>query len=297
MDLSSRPRHRAEPGFRKAAARIAALLLLAAPFACHKEVPDEPGAFTFRGQPVHPAAVSALYRSGAGSIDLAAFETSLEYGAWESQEGWWISEFETDPLTGKAPFFAYAAFAPVEEGAETYVLSVTFDTGETGEVDNLILVRKSGSRLELLRQWEEGRACNGGILAERVEGDNFLYSRELTPIGLLDLAPGVRLEMVAHEDLEATDDSCYAAANYVYSFTRDTRELVSIRLYDEVQADEKGRTEKFRHQSCFNRVFNAYLAEGKTVLKPAEIDDFARRFQTECLGADAPSKAAAPVDN
>lgn len=276
---------------------FAALAIIAAAPACRKASPDEPGAFTFKGEPVHPAAISALYRSSGGILDLAGFETDLEYRAWESQEGWWISDFDTDPLTGKAPFFAYAAFAaPVGEGAETYILSVTFDTGETGEVDNLILLRKSGSRLELLRTWEEGRACNGGILAERVEGENFFYSRELTPIGLLDLAPGVRLDVVAHEDLEATDDSCYGAANHVYNFTRDSQEMVSVRLYDEVQADEKGRTDRYRRQSCFNRVFNAFLAEGKTALKPSEIDDFARRFQAECLGAAAPAETPAPVE-
>lgn len=284
-------------GFRRTAVRIAALVLLAAPFACHREVPDEPGAFTFRGAPIHPAAVSALYRSGAGTIDLAGFSTPLEYRAWETQEGWWIADFDADPLTGKAPFFAYAAFAaPVGEGAESYILAVTFDTGESGEVDNLILLRKSGPRLELLRVWDEGRACNGGIFAPRVEGDNFFFSRELTPIGLLDLAPGVRLDLVAHEDLEATDESCCGAANSIYNFTRDSQELVSVRLYDEVQADEKGRTERFRRQSCFNRVFNAFLAEGKTVLKPAEIDDFARRFQAECLAPAAAAETPAPVE-
>ena len=48
-------------------------------------------------------------------------------------------------------------------------------------------------------------------------------------------------------------------------------------------ADEKGRTERFRYQSCFNRIYNAYLAEGKTALTPKDVDEFAARFRDECV--------------
>ena len=261
--------------------------------ACRKQAPDEPGAFTFRGEPVHPAAVSALYRSPGRSVDLATFTTDLESRSWEDQPGWWITDFAPDPVSGKAPFFAYAAFAgPSGDGAETYLLAVTFDTGDTGEVGNLILLQKSGDRLDLLRVSDEGTACDGGYFAQRAEGGKFFYSRELTPVGLLELAGGVPLEISVHEDLEAGTESCYAAANYVYDIGLDRNELVSVRLYDEVRADEKGRTENYRLQSCFNRVFNAYLAAGKTALKPEEIDEFARRFRDEC----ARPIEAEPVD-
>ncbi len=279
---------------------VVALAILAAAAACRKASPDEPGAFTFRGEPVHPAAISALYRDPGRSVDLATFETDLESRSWEDQPGWWITDFAPDPLSGKSPFFAYAAFAgPGGEGAETYLLAVTFDTGETGEVGNLILLQKNGGRLDLLRVSDEGTACDGGYFAERAEGGKFFYSRELTPVGLLDLATGVPLELAVHEDLEAGAESCYAAANYVYDFALDKNELVSVRLYDEVKTDEKGRTENFRLQSCFNRIYNAYLAEGRTALKPAEVDEFARRFRDECVrpaGAAEPDGAATPVE-
>jgi hypothetical protein len=273
---------------------LVALTLAGTGSACRTaEIVDEPGAFTFHGQAIHPAAISTLYQSPTGMLDLAAFETSLESRQWEDQPGWWIADFEEDPITRKTPFFAYAAFAgPSAEGAEFYILSITFDTGETGDVDNILLLQKNGSWLGLLRAWNEGSACNGGILAQRIDGENFLYSRELTPIDLLDLATDVRFELNAHEDLEATSESCFAAANYVYSITQDREDLVSVRLYDEPVTDEKGRTDRLRHQSCFNRVFDAYLAEGKTALTPKEVDEFAHRFRDECLKP----AGSAPVD-
>ncbi len=258
--------------------------------ACKAPVPyDEPGAFTYRGVPVHPAAVADLYRSPQGSVDLAAFPGAgrRAFGPWEDQPGWWIVEYEENITTGKSPFFAYAAFAgPIAGEVETYVVSITFDDGRAGDVDNLLLLQKSGGTLYLLGTWEEGSACDGGIFAQRLEGDNFLYSRDLTPFGMLELATDVRLELVAHEDLEAMADSCYASANFVYRIPQAREELVSIRLYDEPKPDEKGRTDKFRYQSCFNRLYNAYLAEGKIVLTPAELNEFARRFRDECALAD-----------
>jgi hypothetical protein len=263
-----------------------ALALFAGAAACKAPVVEDiPGEFTFRGTAVHPAAVSALYRSGTGQIDLAAFETGFEAVQWEAQPGWWVTEFEEDPATGRAPFFAYAAFAaPLTGGAETYVLSITFNTGEPADVDNILLLQKSGSWLGLIRAWEEGSACDGGIMSQRMDGDNFFYSRELTPQALLGLALLDKpLEIVPNQDLEATTDSCFAAANYVYSLTQDRADLISVRLYDEPAADEKGRTDRYRYQACFNRIYNAYLAEGKTALSPKDVDEFAARFRDECL--------------
>jgi hypothetical protein len=275
-------------------AALAALALLGAVSACKTKVAaDVPGEFTFHGQAIHPAAISALYRSANGQINLADFKTNLESRQWEDQPDWWVTDFEEDPLSQQTPFFAYAAFAgPISGGAETYILSITFNAGTTADVDNLLLLQKNGSWLGLIRAWNEGSACNGGILAQRMEGENFVYSRELTPVDLLGLALDVRLELSANEDLEATSESCYAAANYVYSLTQDREDLVSVRLYDEPKMDEKGRTERFRYQSCFNRIFNAYLAEGKTALAPKEVDAFAQRFRDECVKPVPPT----PVD-
>jgi hypothetical protein len=255
--------------------------------ACRRDAPvDEPGAFTFRGLPVHPAAVADLYRSPQGFIDLAPFPGPgrPEFGEWEDMPGWWIVEYGENLATGRIPFFAYAAFAgPVSDNVETYILSITFDDGRAGDADNLLIVQKSGSALYLLGTWEEGSGCSGGIFAQRIEGDNFFYSRDLTPLDMLELATDVRFDLTAHEDLEATADSCYASANFIFRILEGIEELVSIRLYDEPKPEDKGRTDLYRFQACFDRLFNAALAEGRIVLSPADLNDFAARFRDECL--------------
>lgn len=281
-----------------ALALAASFLALAAAPACKTPIPaDVPGEFTFHGVAVNPAAVRTLYRSSTGLLDLAEFKTDLEAQQWEDQPGWWVTVYDEDFATGRSPFFAYAAFpGPIDGGAETYILSITFNEGEPADIDNLILIQKNGSWLGLLGTWTEGSACNGGIESERMDGDNFMYSRELTPPDLLALSIDPRLEISPNEDLEAMSDSCYAAANYVYNLTQNREDLVSVRLYDEPVKDEKGRTERYRYQSCFNKVFNEYLAQGKTALTPKEVDEFAGRFRDACLTPAGSAPAVAPVD-
>ena len=280
----------ATPGF---LAALAGMALLGAFSACKSQPPaDVPGEFTYNGQAIHPAAVSALYRSSTGQIDLAAFKTKLEAREWEDQPGWWVTDFDEDPVSGRSPFFAYAAFAgQITGGAELYILSVKFNADEPADVSNIVLLRKNGAWLNLVRVWTEGSACNGGVSNERIDKDNFLYSRDLTPVDLLGLATGVPLSLTPNEDLETTSESCSALANYVYDLTQDREDLLSVRLYDEPEKDEKGRTERYRYQSCFNRIFNDYLARGKTALTPKEVDEFAARFRDECVKP----AAAAPV--
>ena len=103
-----------------------------------------------------------------------------------------------------------------------------------------MLLQKSGDWIGLVRAWNEGSACNGGIISERIEGDDFLYARDISPIGLLDLALGVPLDLTANEDLEVTNESCVASANFVYNLTQDREDLVSVRLYDEPAGRRKG---------------------------------------------------------
>jgi hypothetical protein len=289
------PARVAAPAF---TAVLLGLVLLGAIDACKsKPSADVPGEFTFHSQAVHPAAVSALYNSSTGQIDLAAFKTNLEPRQWEDQPGWWVTDFEEDPTSGRSPFFGYAAFAgPISDGAEIYVLSVIFNQGETADVNNLVLLQKNGTWLSLVRTWNEGSACNGGISNQRMVNDNFLYSRELTPIDLLGLSVGFGLDLKTNEDLEATSESCFASANFVYNLTQDREDLVSVRLYDEPEQDEKGRTERYRYQSCFNRIFNDYVARGKTALTPKEVDEFAIRFKNECVAPAMAAPVPAPTD-
>lgn len=262
--------------------------------ACRKEpVRDVPGTFTFHGATIHPAALFDLYRSKEQRLDLAAYKSSLKYGEWDSQPGWFITEYEENLATGNKPFAAYAVFTNLDpfspEAAnqrELYIVSMTFDDGTQNEVDTLLLVEKQGSQLLLLRAWPEGTGCNGSIGGERIEGDNFFYTRELTPHSLLELTEPARrgaFDLSPNEDIEAGVLHCVGVASYVYNFAEDRDTLTSVRFDEDKRDTAPARTAGYRFQACFNALYNSYLEQGRILLSPKDLDEFGRAFQEQCI--------------
>lgn len=289
------PRRSKVRGTASGTAVLLGVCLFALQFAaCRKAPPrDIPGTFTFHGATIHPAALFELYRSKERSLDLAAYKTTLKYGEWDTQPGWFITEYEENLATGKKPFVGYAVFTNLDpfspEAAnqrELYLASMTFDDGTQNEVDTLMLLEKQNSLLLLLRAWPEGTGCSGGIDGERIQGDNFFYTRELTPFSLLELSEPAKsgaLELSPNEDLEAGILHCVGVAGYVYNFAQDSDTLISVRLDEETRDTNPSRTAGYRFQTCFNALYNAYLEQGRILLGPKDLDEFARAFQEKCV--------------
>jgi len=266
----------------KVAAVLAALVVL---FACRSEKPVAEGVFTYQGYPIHPAAIQTLYLTPGRVVDLRTFASSFKYEAWDERPGWYIVDFEEDLATGRVPFFAYGLYANLKDA---YLLAISFNDGGEGLFDNLLLVQRTGDELALLKAWEEGDRCNGGILGQLADGDYFYYTRDLTPAGLLELATEVRIDLTPPDDLEETPDSCFAAATFRYSLAEDREEFLSVRLYDEDREETGAGLQGYRYQACFNRVFNTFLREEKLILTPSEVNDFARAFDEQCLKKSEP---------
>ncbi len=277
-DLREAAWPRRRPGsFLGIASLLAVLVFLPA---CRTEKPAEEEVFTYQSYPIHPAAIKTLYLAPGRIVDLRTFETTFRFGEWVERPGWYIVDFEQDLATGRFPFFAYCLYANL---SDLYLLAVSFNDGGEGLFDNLILVRRAGDELGLLKAWAEGDRCNGGILDQRADGDYFYYTRDLTPVALLELSTEVRFDLTPPDDLEATAESCFAAATFRYSLAEDKEELLSVRLYDEEKEETGARLQAYRYQACFNKVFNTFLRDGILVLTPEGVNDFARAFEEQCL--------------
>ncbi len=268
---------------------------------CKREPADQPGAFTFRGKPIDPLAIGELYRSKERTLDLAAFKKGGIPSEWENEPGWMISYYGENYSTGRKPFFAYAAFSGLDQAppdpatrTDIYLISIKFSDGTTGDVGNLILVEKQGSWLTIHRTWEEGTACSGGITGERLEGDNFFYSRDLNPMMLVRLASRTPLGLSPdNDDLNAGDGDCAAVANYVYNLVEDREYLASVTLNDEPREwppAGAGAGSSPRFQACFDRLFNACLQEGRTLLSRESLEAFVLTFKGSCLEGRADDK-------
>lgn len=118
-----------------------------------------------------------------------------------------------------------------------------------------------------------------------MDGNDFHYSRNLTPIDIIRLATAVKIDITAYEDLEASATSCFGLAHYKYNLADDKIEFMSVSLAEEKE-DEKEWTDRYRAQSCFNKIYNSYVKAKKTELSLTDLNEFAKKFKDECLKKD-----------
>lgn len=279
---------------RKGAAVLVIIAALAVMSGCGPKVQDRPGAFTYKGLAIDPEAVSGLYKSADGYLDLRNFTTGLTAQEWESQPGWLITWLVQDYSKGRKPYFAYAAFSDLDPSSvgnadriELYVLSIKADDGASGETSNLMLVEKQGSMLIRRKVWHEGLGCSGGIGGETMNGEVFSYYRQLTPYMFIGLAKAGGTDLVPNEDLNDGAGDCVAAADYVYNMADDREDMVSVRLNDDPL--EGTPPSSCRLQACFDQVYNTYVKNGRTALRQADVEEFANAFIKACPARPAPA--------
>jgi hypothetical protein len=246
---------------------------------CPAKVQKEKSPFTYLGKPIHPACIETLYQSKNNRLDLPTFLAGLDIRDWEERPGWLIAEYKEDVETGRTPFFAYKLLANVQD---RFLLLIRYNGGGTGTFDNILVIQKTKDQLFLLKALGEGDRCTGGIFEEKMIGNDFYYSRNLTPIDIIRLATETKIDLTAYEDLEASARSCFGVAHYKYDLVDDKNELLTINL-DEEKQDEEGWTDRYQAQSCFNKIYNSYLKAKKTQLSLKDLNEFAKKFRDECL--------------
>jgi hypothetical protein len=233
--------------------------------------------FTYLGKPIDPSAIDALYNAESKSLDLRSFKEVISFG--ERTDNPTRINYPKDANTGRTPFFEYNFLANVQD---RFLLLIQYNGGGTGYFDNILVIKKTGTQLFLLKTLGEGDRCNGGISGEGMDGNDFHYSRNLTPIDIIRLATEVKIDVAAYEDLEASAISCFGLAHYKYNFADDKIELMSVSLAEEKE-DEKEWTDRYQAQSCFNKIYNSYVKAKKTELSLKDLNEFAKKFRDECL--------------
>jgi len=235
--------------------------------------------FTYLGKPIHPSSIETLYNSENKALDLKTLETKSDFQEWAERPGWLIAEYDKDVESGRTSFFAYKFLANVQD---RFLLLIKYSGGGTGTFDNILVIKKTQDQLFLLETLGEGDRCNGGISGEEMVGNDFYYSRNLTPIDIIRLATETKIDLTAYEDLEASAISCFGLADYKYNLADDKNELMSVSL-DGEKRDEEGWTERYQAQSCFTKIYNSYLKAKKTELSLKDLNEFAKKFSDECL--------------
>lgn len=160
------------------------------------------------------------------------------------------------------------------------VILVSSNTGGTGKFTSLLAIEREGKKIRVLQGFAAGDRCNGGVVDVKLENGVLHYGQRIVPFDFLQLADDNPNDLQAYESLETSATSCFGVARYA-----DT-ELTGVTLKGITGDEGKDRpewTEKFVHQSCFNKIYSAYLTQGKKDLSVQQLKEFTGEFNRVCL--------------
>jgi hypothetical protein len=182
----------------------------------------------------------------------------------------------------------YSSYEILNRAGDRYVLELAWSGGGTGVFQSLLVVRKSGATVTLIKHIAGGDRCNGGLSDIQIVGNKVRYASNLTPYDMAELGGPSKLK--AYEDLSASAGSCVATEEREYDLATGQNARVSVTLTggDRVSKsllleDQAGWTEKYKYDHCFNNFYNSYVRRKQLVLKAAAVGGFSEGFKAACV--------------
>lgn len=160
------------------------------------------------------------------------------------------------------------------------ILYMESSGGGSGEFTSLVGITRNGQTLQSKRDYAGGDRCNGGLSDVSLANGRLSFDQAITPYDLIALAKlSVKLE--AYRDLEASASSCIGFNHVTDSGARWT----GVTLTEKTWADQRGWTDQYRHQACFNELYRETVAQGHTELDHNAVMAFANNFIKRCVGS------------
>ncbi|WP_218018074.1 hypothetical protein [Sphingomonas azotifigens] len=178
------------------------------------------------------------------------------------------------------PEGGYFYYAYVGKVGGTDILSLRSSGGGSGHFTALVGVRQDGRLLRWVRDYAGGDRCNGGISNESVSNGKLTFDQAITPYDLVDLAQ-LKTKLAAYKDLEASAASCIG----VVHLNGDTAHWTGVTLTEKDWSDQKGWTDNYRYQACFNQLYRQTVATGHAELDRRGVAAFGAAFARRCLAA------------
>jgi hypothetical protein len=244
---------------------------------------DLPQDLQYSNQPIHPLCIDKLLmpEGDAKLADLSKCPDMSVYVSGGDEESTW-------PRTNPEGFFAYGYkykdgdesgyinYKYIGTVGDKHLILVYQNTGGTGQFSYLIWVMRKENALAVTDRIAGGDRCNGGIHDARLEEGKAVYTVNITPPDILDIAKNNPRQLKAYEDLEASAASCFFTATF------EDQKLVSVKLNEDKAEDTAGWTEGYTYQSCFNKVYNDYVDRKELELDSAKIKEFTDKFNSTC---------------
>ena len=283
---------------RKTVAAAAAILLLVADSALlfgQSPTPLTIGsaaarAFLFQGKPVHPFCVD-FQADEEDAVQRLSACTAADAVPHMDKRGFLTADYKPDPgFNLRQPFSSYRVLS---RKGNRFLIATTTSGGGTGIFYSLLWVHLDDSTLKMAGSIAGGDRCSGGLDDFHVRGNVVEFSQHLTPEDVLRLADAP----IAQDSVEYSAISCFARAHFIYNLADEKLTLESVTFRYELGPqdgsgmveDRDGWTGLFSAQSCFNKLFNDYIAQKRATLDQALLAQFGRDFNSRC-GSPASAK-------
>jgi hypothetical protein len=158
------------------------------------------------------------------------------------------------------------------------ILSLQSSGGGSGHFTQLVGVKGNGHFIKWAKDYAGGDRCNGGVSDEKISNGKLTFDQAITPYDLIKLAqPKEKLE--AYKDLEASAASCIGVSH----MSDDDMHWTGASLTEKDWSDQKGWTENYRYQTCFNQLYRETISSGHAELDRNGVATFARVFAEGCM--------------
>jgi hypothetical protein len=158
------------------------------------------------------------------------------------------------------------------------ILSLQSSGGGTGRFTQLVGVTHDGHFIRWAKDYAGGDRCNGGVSDEKVSNGKLTFDQAITPYDLIRLTqPKEKLK--AYKDLEASAASCIGVVHMM----GDDKHWTGVTLTEKDWPDQKGWTENYRYQACFNKMYRETVSSGHVELDRRGVVAFADAFAKRCV--------------
>jgi len=249
-----------------------------------------PQELMFHGKPIEPYCLASFVwigeaKPGGDVADLQKCEISgiAHSPATHYKDGTYSSLYhdKDEPAGTPDSSIEYRYIGKMHDGTLALFMA-SGGGGGSGSFTFFMLIKRSGDKLSILRDITGGDRCSGAVSDMKVKNGDLWYEKALQPPDILEGTmvdtqndPINKQISIMKDGLEASARSCFGSAHY----KNDTLQYITL-VGD--GADQKGWTENFSYQACFNSVFRHYVAQGKTKLDEKLRHQFTRDFYTTC---------------
>jgi hypothetical protein len=239
--------------------------------------------FVYRGKPIDPRCVTAF--SGINGAPSHVNLVQCTGFGLVKRDGHTFSVTDPDENSLSTAYDSYEVLA---QNGMHFVISTDWNGGGSGYFTDLFVVDRRGAILSVDKMLSgTGDRCNGGISGNSVRGHVLRWSEQITPYDLTTL--GGLKTLAAYKDLESSAASCVATRNMEYDLDTGATRFVSVTLRADAGMgqngrieDQKGWTENYTYQHCFNTYYNHHVAASKHELDPDALKRFVQSFAQAC---------------